>query len=150
MLPFLFLLGAVRIWLLLGLGSPDPPLPSVQTESRQMAQDTFSCPFRAIHLGTAKGKAFRFAFPFGNPIPTGQGGGCGPLTWIHPRGAKRSCQRRLYCTSILHDGAATVGIFCKLDYFRACAARTCGLFLLVQKETKDTLRGRGISIFPFP
>ena len=31
---------------------------------------------------------------------------------------------------------------CKLAFFRAYAARTCPLFLLVQKEGKDTPRGR--------
>ena len=39
---------------------------------------------------------------------------------------------------------------CRFATFRAYAARTRTFFLLVQKEGKDTLRGRWISISPFP
>ena len=34
--------------------------------------------------------------------------------------------------------------------FRACGAQRCTFFLYAQKEGKEALKGRGISIFPFP
>ena len=40
--------------------------------------------------GAPKGEAFRFASPFGNPHPSDQEGGRGPLAWILPRGIWRA------------------------------------------------------------
>ena len=99
-----------------GLRAPYLRSLSARAERDKMAQATFSCPFRAIHLGHAKGKAFRFAFPFGNLIPTGQGGGCGPLPWIHPRGADETasadCAVHLFCThGATAAGEAECGVF---------------------------------------
>ena len=92
-LLFLFLLGATQTCFFPGLRGPNLRSLSARAERDKMAQATFSCPFRAIHLGHAKGEGVPIRLPLWKPHPHRPGRGLRPLAWTHPRGAEHSCKR---------------------------------------------------------